>query len=124
MSKKRVGVLVDTVNNTIEDQYETHEQFMTRRSKQMAGMIGLLSSRLEIVAMHHRLDMEYGPMTVDMWLRSARQMRLEILECLIRYQHEWADMQQYAETDYGMQMYKDKIAEYTTELEALKTLAL
>jgi hypothetical protein len=124
MSKKKVGVLVDTVNNTIVDQYETHEQFMTRRSKQMAGMIGLLSSRLEIVAMHHRLDMEYGPMTVDMWLRSARQMRLEILECLIRYQHEWAEMQQYTETDYGMQMYKDKIAEYTTELEALKTLAL
>ena len=124
MSKKKVGVLVDTVNNTIVDQYETHEQFMTRRSSQMAGMIGLLSSRLEIVAMHHRLDMEYGPMTVDMWLRSARQMRLEILECLIRYQHEWAEMQQYAETDYGMQMYKDKIAEYTTELEALKSLAL
>ena len=103
---------------------ESHEQFLTRRGKQMAGMIGLLSSRLEIVAMHHRLDMEYGPMTVDMWLRSARQMRLEILETLIKYQHEWAEMQEYTETDYGMQMYKDKIAEYTTELEALKTLAL
>ena len=103
---------------------ETHEQFLTRRGKQMAGMIGLLSSRLEMVAMHHRLDMEYGPMTVDMWRRSARQMRLEILECLIKYQHEWADMQQYTESDYGMQMYKEKIAEYTTELEALKTLAL
>lgn len=103
---------------------ESHEQFLTRRSKQMAGMIGLLSSRLEIVAMHHRLDMEYGPMNVDMWRRSARQMRLEILETLIKYQHEWAEMQEYTETDYGMQMYKDKIAEYTTELEALKTLAL
>lgn len=124
MSKKQVGVLVDTVNNTIVDQYESHEMFLTRRSKQMAGMIGLLSSRLEIVAMHHRLDMEYGPMTVDMWRRSARQMRLEILETLIKYQHEWADMQQYTETDYGMQMYKSKIEEYTTELEALKTLAL
>lgn len=124
MSKKRVGVLVDTVNNTIVDQYESHEMFLTRRGKQMAGMIGLLSSRLEMVAMHHRLDMEYGPMNADMWRRSARQMRLEILETLIKYQHEWADMQQYTETDYGMQMYKEKIAEYTTELEALKTLAL
>lgn len=124
MSKKQVGVLVDTVNNTIVDQYESHEMFLTRRGKQMAGMIGLLSSRLEMVAMHHRLDMEYGPMNADMWRRSARQMRLEILETLIKYQHEWADMQQYTETDYGMQMYKEKIAEYTTELEALKTLAL
>ena len=103
---------------------ETHEQFLTRRGKQMAGMIGLLSSRLEMVAMHHRLDMEYGPMNADMWRRSARQMRLEILETLIKYQHEWAEMQEYTETDYGMQMYKEKIAEYTTELEALKTLAL
>ncbi len=124
MSKKKVGVLVDTVNNTIEDQYESHEMFMTRRGKQMAGMIGLLSSRLEIVAMHHRLDMEYGPMNVDMWRRSARQMRMEILETLIKYQHEWAEMQEYTETDYGMEMYKNKIEEYTTELEALKTLAL
>ena len=124
MSKKQVGVLVDTVNNTIVDQYESHEMFLTRRGKQMAGMIGLLSSRLEMVAMHHRLDMEYGPMNADMWRRSARQMRLEILETLIKYQHEWADMQQYTETDYGMQMYKEKIAEYTAELEALKTLAL
>ena len=103
---------------------ETHEQFLTRRGKQMAGMIGLLSSRLEMVAMHHRLDMEYGPMNADMWRRSARQMRLEILETLIKYQHEWAEMQEYTEADYGMQMYKEKIAEYTTELEALKTLAL
>ena len=108
----------------VETPYESHEAFLTRRSGQMAGMLGLLSSRLEMVAMHHRLDMEYGPMTVDAWRRSAKQMRMEILETLIRYQHEWADMQQYTETDYGMQMYKDKIAEYTTELEALKTLAL
>lgn len=103
---------------------ETHEQFLTRRGKQMAGMIGLLSSRLEIVVMHHRLDMEYGPMTVDMWRRSAKEMRMEILETLIKYQHEWAEMQEYTETDYGMEMYKNKIAEYTTELDALKTLVL
>jgi hypothetical protein len=90
----------------------------------MAGMIGMLSSRLEIVAMHHRLDMEYGPMTVDAFRRSNKQMRMEILETLIAYQNEWADMQQYDEGDYGKTMYENKIKEYTTELEALKTLAL
>jgi hypothetical protein len=124
MSKKKVGVLVDTVNNTIEDQYESHEMFLTRRSKQMAGMIGLLSSRLEIVNMNLKFDMEYDTMTADQWRREAKQNRVEILECLIRYQHEWANMQEYTETDYGMEMYKNKIEEYTTELEALKTLAL
>ena len=112
------------LETVIETPYESHEMFLTRRSGQMAGIIGLLSSRLEMVAMHHRLDMEYGPMTVDMWRRSVRQMRLEILECLIRYQHEWAEMQQYDEGDYGKTMYENKIKEYTTELEALKTLAL
>lgn len=112
------------MNQEVEKAYESHEQFLTRRSGQMAGMIGTLSSRLEIVAMHHRLDMEYGPMTVDAFRRSAKQMRLEILETLIKYQEDWADMQQYTDTDYGMQIYKSKIAEYTTELDALKTLAL
>ena len=124
MSKKQVGVLVDTVNNTIVDQYESHEMFLTRRGKQMAGMIGLLSSRLEMICMTLRIEMEYGDTTPEMWRRSAKQIRLETLETLIRYQHEWADMQEYTETDYGMQMYKSKIEEYTTELDALKTLAL
>ena len=90
----------------------------------MSGMIGLLSSRLEIINMNLRFDMEYDTMTADQWRRTAKQSRLEILECLIKYQHEWAEMQNYVEGDYGMTMYQDKIKEYTTELEALKTLAL
>ena len=114
----------EVLETVVEKPYESHELFLTRRSGQMAGMLGLLSSRLEMVAMHHRLDMEYGPMTVDAWRRSAKQMRMEVLDTLIRYQHEWAEMQQYDEGDYGKTMYENKLAEYTTELEALKTLAL
>jgi len=112
------------MNQEVEKAYESHEQFLTRRSGQMAGMIGLLSSRLELVAMTLRFDMEFDKMTADQWLRSAKQSRMEILECLIKYQHEWADMQQYEAGDVGLGMYERKIAEYTTELEALKTLAL
>ena len=112
------------LETVVEKPYESHEQFLTRRGGQMAGMLGLLSARLEMVAMHHRIDMEYGPMTVDAFRRSAKEMRVEILETLIRYQNEWADMQKYDEGDYGKTMYEGKIAEYTTELEALKTLAL
>jgi len=51
-------------------------------------------------------------------------MRMEILETLIAYQNEWAKMQQYSNEDYGKTMYENKVKEYTTELEALKTLAL
>ena len=112
------------LETVVEKPYESHEQFLTRRGGQMAGMLGLLSARVEMVAMHHRIDMEYGPMTVDAFRRSAKEMRVEILETLIRYQNEWADMQKYDEGDYGKTMYEGKIAEYTTELEALKTLAL
>ena len=112
------------LETVVEKPYESHEQFLTRRGGQMAGMLGLLSARLEMVAMHHRIDMEYGPMTVDAFRRSAKEMRVETLETLIRYQNEWADMQKYDEGDYGKTMYEGKIAEYTTELEALKTLAL
>ena len=108
----------------VEKAYESHEMFLSRRSNQMAGMIGLLSSRLEIINMNLRFDMEYDTMTADQWRRTAKQSRMEILECLMRYQQEWAEMQQYAEGDYGLTMYESKIKEYTTELEALKTLAL
>ena len=107
-----------------ETMYESHEAFLTRRCGQMAGMIGLLSSRLEMVAMTLRFDMEFDKMTADQWLRSAKQSRMEILETLIRYQNEWANMQQYETGDVGLGMYERKLAEYTTELEALKTLAL
>ena len=108
----------------VETPHESHEMWLSKRTSKMAGMIGLLTSRLEMVAMQHRLDMEYGPMTVDAYRRSAKEMRMEILDTLIRYQNDWADMQQYDEGDYGKGMYERKIAEYTTELEALKTLAL
>ena len=112
------------LETVVETPYESHEMWLGKRTSKMAGMIGLLSARSEMVAMHHRLDMEYGPMTVDAFRRSAKEMRMEILETLIRYQNEWADMQQYSNSDYGKTMYENKIAEYTTELEALKTLAL
>jgi hypothetical protein len=103
---------------------ESHEMFLSRRSNTMAGIIGLLSSRLEIINMNLRFDMQYDTMTADQWLRTVKQSRMEILECLIKYQQLWAMMQDYKEGDYGLSMYNDKMKEYTTELEALKTLAL
>ena len=112
------------LETVVEAPYESHETWLSKRTSKMAGMIGLLSARLEMVAMHHRIDMEYGPMTVDAFRRSAKEMRVEILETLIRYQNEWADMQKYSKEDYGQTVYENKIKEYTTELEALKTLAL
>ena len=116
--------VLETVVETVETPYESHEMWLGKRTSKMAGMIGSLVGRLEIVAMHHRLDMEYGPMTLDAFRRSAKQMRMEILETLIKYQEDWADMQQYSNTDYGKIIYENKVKEYTTELEALKTLAL
>ena len=112
------------MSTVLDKAQESHTEFLTRRSSQMAGMIGLLSSRLEIIDMNLKFDMQYDTMTLDLWRRTAKQTRMEILECLIKYQHEWAEMQQYDEEDYGLGMYQRKVAEYTTELEALKTLAL
>lgn len=109
----------------VETPYESHEAFLSRRSMAMSGMIGSLSARLEIINMNMRFDMEYDAhMTVDQWRRSVKQSRMEILETLISYQAAWAAMQDYQTGEYGKDMYDRKIAEYTTELEALKTLAL
>ena len=112
------------MSTVLDKAHESHTEFLTRRSSQMAGMIGLLSSRLEIIDMNLKFDMKYDTMTPDLWRRTARQSRMEILECLIKYQQLWAMMQDYKEGDYGLSMYEDKMKEYTTELEALKTLAL
>jgi len=111
------------LETVVEQPTESHMDFMYRRSGAMAGMIGMLSSRLEIVEMELRWDIkdEDAPMYLR---RSAKRMREEVLETLIRYQQEWADMQQYEDGDIGMDMHKRKMTEYTTELEALKTLVL
>jgi hypothetical protein len=104
---------------------ESNEAFLSRRGTAMAGMIGSLSARLEIINMNLRFDMEYDAhMTADQWRRSVKQSRIEILETLISYQEAWSAMQDYQTGEYGKDMYEKKIKEYTTELEALKTLAL
>ena len=109
----------------VEKPYESHEAFLSRRGMAMSGMIGSLSARLEIINMNLRFDMEYDAhMTAEQWRRSVKQSRVEILETLIAYQNEWADMQNYQVGEVGKDIYDRKIAEYTTELEALKTLAL
>ena len=113
------------LETVVEAPYESHEVFLSRRGMAMSGMIGSLSARLEIINMNLRFDMEYEvTMTADQWRRSVKQSRVEILETLIAYQNEWADMQKYSKEDYGQTVYENKIKEYTTELEALKTLAL
>lgn len=111
------------LETVVEQPTESHMEFMYRRSSAMAGMIGLLSSRLEILEIELRWDVndEQAPMYVR---RNAKRMREEILETLIKYQQEWADMQQYEEGEIGMDIHKRKMNEYTTELNALKTLAL
>jgi glucan phosphorylase len=109
----------------VESVVESHEQFLSRRGMAMAGMIGSLSARLEIINMNLRFDMEYDAhMTADQWRRSVKQSRMEILETLISYQAAWAAMQDYQTGEVGKEMSDRKIKEYTTELEALKTLAL
>jgi hypothetical protein len=124
MSKKKVGVLVDTVNNTIEDQYETHEQFMTRRGAAMAGMIGLLQSRLEIAEIELDTLLQFSNHPKQSLLYSVKSIREGVLETLIKFTNEWADMQRYDEGDYGKEMSERRLTEYTTKLETLKTLAL
>jgi N-glycosylase/DNA lyase len=104
---------------------ESNEAFLSRRGTAMAGMIGSLSARLEIINMNMRFDMEYeAHMTVDQWRRSVKQSRMEILETLISYQATWSSMQNYQAGEVGKEMSDRKIKEYTAELEALETLAL
>ena len=113
------------MNQELETVLESNEAFLSRRGTAMAGMIGSLSARLEIINMNLRFDMEYDAhMTADQWRRSVKQSRMEILETLISYQATWSSMQNYQAGEVGKEMSDRKIKEYTAELEALETLAL
>ena len=113
------------LETVVEAPHESYETFLSRRGMAMSGMIGSLSARLEIINMNLRFDMEYDAnMTREQRLKSVKQSRTEILETLIKYQDSWSSMQNYQAGEVGKDMYDSKIAEYTTELEALKTLAL
>jgi hypothetical protein len=111
------------LETVVETPTESHTDFMYRRSHAMAGMIGLLSSRLEIINVELKWDMLDTSMPMTNRL-SAKRMRQEVLETLIKYQNEWADMQQYEDGEIGKEIHDRKIAEYTTDLESLKTFVL
>ena len=119
---------VDMKNKTITDvvvdkQTESYEQYLSRRGSTMAGMIGTLSGRLDILAMEMRLIMEYPLSDKNFFKTQLLDLRKSALETLIKYNHEWAEMQDYQEGHYMKESSDKKIADFTTELEALKTLA-
>ena len=103
---------------------ESHEAFLSRRSMAMAGMLGTLSGRLEILSMEMRLAVEYPLSNKDFLKSQLRELRMSTLETLIKYNREWAEMQDYKVGEYMKESSDKKISEFTTELEALKTLAL
>ena len=115
------AVLETTV---VEQQHESHEQFMTRRSGAMAGMIGMLQSRLEILDIELSTNLQFSDLPKESLLHSMKDMRVGLLETLIKFNREWATMQQYEDTDSGKEMNDRRYKEYTTKLDALKTLVL
>ena len=78
------------MSTVLDKAQESHTEFLSRRSSQMAGMIGLLSSRLEIIDMNLKFDMQYDTMTPDLWRRTASQdhqddrppRKVDFRECL------------------------------------------
>ena len=108
----------------VETPYESHEAFLSRRGMVMAGMIGSLSARLDILKDEMRICYTYEHADLEFLKRQMQSMQKDIVVSLLKYNNEWANMQQYELGDVA-KSYSDKaIADLTTELEALKTLAL
>jgi hypothetical protein len=112
------------MNQELETVVESHEAFLSRRSMAMAGMIGSLSARLGIIKDELKSCYTYKHANEAFLKQQMQSMHKDIVEGLLKYHQEWADMQNYDEEDAG-KSYSDKdIVALTTELETLKTLAL
>ena len=112
------------LETVVEKPYESHEMFLTRRSMEMSGMIGSLSARLGIVKDELKNCYTYEYANVEFLKQQMLSMHKDIVEGLIKYNQKWAEMQRYEEGDYAKEYSDREIAALTTELEALKTLAL
>ena len=112
------------VLETLEQPYETYEQSMSRRTSAMAGMIGTLQGRLEILNTELKFELTYDNMSPKEFKSRLKSIRTDIIKTLIVSNKAWADMQQYEDGDAGKEFSDKKLADLTTELEALKTLAL
>lgn len=109
---------------TVEQPYETYEQALSRRSSAMAGIIGTLQGRLEILNTELKFELAYANMSPKEFKSRLKSIRTDIIKTLIVSNKAWAEMQQYEDGDIGKEMSDRKLADLTTELEALKTLAL
>ena len=114
----------EVLETQVEKVVESNEAFMSRRSTEMSGIIGGLSARLGIVKDELKNCYTYEYANVEFLKQEMLSMHKEIVESLIKYNQKWAEMQRYDEGDYGKECSDREIAELTTELEALKTLAL
>jgi hypothetical protein len=112
------------VLETLEQPYETYEQALSRRSSAMAGIIGTLQGRLEILNTEIKFELAYDNMSPKEFKSRLKSIRTDIIKTLIVSNKAWAEMQQYQDGDIGKEMSDRKLADLTTELEALKTLAL
>ena len=108
----------------VEQPYETYEQALSRRSSAMAGIIGTLQGRLDILNTELKFELEYDSLTQKEFKSRLKSIRTDIIKTLIVSNKAWAEMQQYEDGDIGKQFNDEKLADLTTELEALKTLAL
>lgn len=98
---------------------ESHESFLDRRGHSMAGMIGSLQARLEMLDIELDSSIQYAS-NVNRAKQHMKDMRKDVLKTLIEFQTRWAEMQDYKEEDYMYESSNKKIDEYSNKLNNLK----
>jgi len=107
------------VEETKVETTESHDEYMHRRGKSMAGMIGMMQARLEMID----IDLESAIIYADNVKQAKKymtEMRQGILNTLIEYMNRWSEMQDYKEEDYMYGRHKEKIEQFTSKLNNLK----
>ena len=111
--------VVDAVDNK---KTESYEQFLSRRTQTMAGMLGLAGSTLGSVGISASSTLKYYD-TVQLLKTAVRDMGIAAIKAQIQLEQDWIDMNSVNDPNYVGNKYSvEKIERLTTDLKALETL--
>ena len=111
--------VVDAVDNK---KTESYQEFLSRRSQTMAGMVGLANSTLSHVGISAASTLQYYD-TVKLLKTAVRDLGIAAIKAQIQLEQDWMDMNSVNDSDYVGNKYSvEKIERLTTDLKALETL--
>lgn len=114
--------VVDAVVNEKPVQPESYEQFLSRRTQAMAGMIGYACSSLGSIGISASSTLQHYD-TVELLKKAIQEIAISSISAQMVLEAEWMEMNSHHDPEYiGNKHSREKIHRLAEELKALKTL--